>query len=89
MRARRKEPSLLPSGCKADLTQRPVSSSSRPSWILLQIIQLPALIEAVDQHSKEPIVRRASRRGQIGATPGGGRSYGLCPAIGLGPIKVI
>jgi hypothetical protein len=50
MRVRRKEPCLLPSGYKAVLTQRPVSS-----WVLLQTIQLPALIEAVDQHSKEPI----------------------------------
>ena len=55
MRVRRKERCLLPSGCNADLTQRPVSSSLRPSWVLLQTIQLPALIEAVDQHSKEPI----------------------------------
>ena len=55
MRVRRKKRCLLSSGCKADLTQRPVSSSSRPSWFLLQTIQLPALIEAVDQHSKESI----------------------------------
>jgi hypothetical protein len=28
MRVRRKEPCLLPSGCKADLAQRPVSSTA-------------------------------------------------------------
>jgi hypothetical protein len=35
----------------------------------LQTIQLPALIEAVDQHSKETDFPRAYRRRQIGATP--------------------
>jgi hypothetical protein len=52
MRVRRKEPCLLPSGCKADLTQR---RRCRHGHDLLQTIQLPALIEAVDRHSKEPI----------------------------------